>query len=72
MTDIVERLREGNGGFQELRDMCAEAANEIERLRKALKHYACACGNAYNCEVGNIHSPSCGYRAWKVLERNQK
>ena len=37
--DIVERLRSVYGWSQEA-EWCAEAADEIERLRKALQFYA--------------------------------
>lgn len=36
MTDIVKRLREVNGGW--VPDMALEAADEIERLRRQVKH----------------------------------
>jgi hypothetical protein len=57
MTDIVERLRaeaafhgEGENSLE------AEAADEIERLRAALKFYAEPCDSA------NDGDGNCGYR----------
>ena len=43
MVDIVERLREKSGKYDEYSwhsDIELEAADEIERLREALKHIA--------------------------------
>lgn len=37
MTDIVERLRTVDISWSQEGEWCAEAANEIERLREALK-----------------------------------
>jgi hypothetical protein len=37
VTDIVERLRTVDISWSQEGEWCAEAANEIERLREALK-----------------------------------
>ena len=38
MTDIVERLRTVDISWSQEGEWCAEAADKIERLRKALQH----------------------------------
>ena len=43
MNDIVERLRKRRDVVLGADTDCAEAADEIERLREALKLYACNC-----------------------------
>lgn len=67
MTDIVERLRaEGAlAGHYEAPAIQREAADEIERLRAALAHYACPA----DCnECNGDHTPMwCGAHARAAL-----
>ena len=38
MSELIERLRAGNGGGKEWMELHKEAADEIERLREKLRH----------------------------------
>lgn len=49
MTDIVERLRDPSKGSPRWLDTLSEAADEIERLREALRQFA-------DCE---LHDGNC-------------
>ena len=43
MSDIVELLRNGTGDGLRAFDLMNQAADEIERLRAALREYVCDC-----------------------------
>jgi hypothetical protein len=78
MSDIVARMRcrtlmwnYGNGDVRDVPDEdCLEAADEIERLRKALATYSCRCGDG-ECYVDEF-VPSCGRSARVALEEEGK
>ena len=78
MSDIVERLRRtlsdfpGNDDdlFNEIHAQRDEAADEIERLRKALATYACRCGEG-ECYVEEFVA-SCGRFAREALGEDKK
>jgi len=80
--DIVERLLADelpNDGQWEkearmvLCSLLAEAADEIERLRQALRHYVCYCVLP-NCEVASLDRDICicGLTARKALEEKEQ
>jgi hypothetical protein len=61
MSDIVERLNRGvdTNSPPDITDrLMAEAADEIERLRHALKLYG---DHAFECELRENKDCSCGY-----------
>jgi hypothetical protein len=68
MTDnLVERLRaNASWGY----DIAADAADEIERLRAALKSYACRCAEK-SCETGNHSDVACGHIARTALGKTK-
>ena len=52
MSDIVERLRDPSKGSPRWGDTMAEAADEIERLRQALRIADDACRTYWGWEYG--------------------
>jgi hypothetical protein len=65
--DLTELLRNLAARFGRCRDQetVQKAADEIERLRKALATYACRCGDG-ECYVDEF-VPSCGRSAREAL-----
>ena len=63
--DIVERLLNMSHAYyyHEHQAMRKEAADEIERLREALRYYACDC--KINCRDNRMNK--CGYEATEAL-----
>ena len=66
MTDIVEWLRWNE---KEQRSRFGEAANEIERLRKALQFYTCGCKeDKCTPDKQRFRDIKCGWVAREALE----
>ena len=66
MSNVVERLREAALSARTTeRVLCDKAADEIERLRAALKTYACRCGDG-DCYKDEFVA-SCGRSAREAL-----
>ena len=63
--DLVMDLRKGTM-FDSDSALMWDAADEIERLRAALKHYACDCA-VNQCEVKNESDTICGRTACAAL-----
>lgn len=61
--DIVEWLRSPHLATKESH----EAADEIERLREALRYYACDC--KYGCRDNQMNK--CGYEATEALKEKE-
>jgi hypothetical protein len=79
-TDIVTKLRERTDYSTLLLcdpprpapdRLCHEAADEIERLREALTHYACDC-KVNECEVSDESDTICGRTARAALAAPSK
>ena len=66
MRDLVRQARE-LGGFSPDAELCSLMADEIERLREALRRYACGC-EIRHCGV-SIHE--CGWVARAALEEKE-
>lgn len=72
MTDIVEHLRWLESHGNENPHHWGQAADEIERLRKVLRFYACECSDAEACETfGDYERSGCGYKARAALEEQK-
>ena len=65
-ADLVKDLRFWNGGINSDKKM-RRAADRIEQLEAALRHYVCDCV-APECEVGNTDFEICGLAARAALE----
>lgn len=61
LDEEIERLRE---------NAKQDAANRIEKLEAALRHYVCACVIP-NCEVASLDSCICGLTARQALEEKE-
>lgn len=67
--DIVTRLRNPPFGTETSeRNIMSTAADEIERLREALRHYACDC-EINQCEVNDESDTICGRIARAALPK---
>lgn len=71
MTDIVEQLRNHHkdiGLPDNVESWLTSAADEIERLRAALREYTCDCENG--CQ--GIRGEVCGHKARATLREGSK
>lgn len=62
MTDIVERLRDLVCSDTDAWHLCGEAADELERLREALRDFACWCDENECQEYDDVGLRYCCYR----------
>jgi len=68
MTDLVERLRQKTDCEILAHDLMWDAADEIKRLREALRFYACQCKDDMSCETfGEYGRSECGHTARAAL-----
>lgn len=66
-NDLITRLRDSSRYDSQLL-MREAAADRIEELEAALRHYVCFCV-APNCEVASLDSCICGLAARRALEK---
>ena len=73
MTDLVERLRKtgGLGEYYTAPQIQIEAADRIEKLEAALKHYSCDCTASAQCPPCMLQDGDCGYVARISLEEKK-
>ena len=75
MTDLIKQLRVLSGmtamgepiKFGSDSRAMSEAADRIEQLEAALKHYSCDCTASAQCPPCMLQDGDCGYVARKAL-----
>jgi len=55
--DLVKRLREVKDWWREPGRTAEQAADRIEQLEAALRHWACACATVDHCKWSQINCP---------------